>query len=331
MIEVFIWVAKIAGCLAGLLAFAGVAGFCYERYLEAKRTDPLGQRFDVGGRKLHLICAGTGTPSIIWEAGGGSSSVSSRRIQALVSEFSRVCTYDRAGYGWSDPVQGPRTFDEIATDLENLIEAAQIPEPYILVGESMGGLMARRFAVRNLDKVAAVVFLDSAEEQHTFQRIKMLHRMQASARVSRWLAKIGLVRLIVNLFPEKVGIPHQLSVQEARELADDVSRERNFHAAELEMEAYFQTSESMRRAGGFGELGDAPLVVVTHGQPLKGPQAFLEKGWAEAQERLVSLSSNGKLVVAEDSGHAISLESPSLVVEILRSLVTTTRAVHRLN
>ena len=319
--EFFVLIGQIVGYFLVLLALIGLLGFCYEAYRRSNIPNPPGNIVDIGGRGLHILCTGTGTPTIIWEAGGGSSSMTSRRIQSTISNFSRIFTYDRAGYGWSDSVSGPRSFDDIAKDLEKLLIAAEIPAPYILVGVSMGGLMIRRFAARNREKVAGIVLLDSAEELHVFKRKKMLRKMQASAAVSRWLSKFGMIRLIVKLFPSKVGIPSRLPDDEVREIVDDISSEKNILAATKEMAAYFQVSKPMEAIGGFGTLFDIPLRVVTHGRPFKGSQSFLEEGWVESQERLAALSSNSKLITAKKSGHAISLESPDIVVEVIRELV----------
>lgn len=314
---------KIVVWLGGFFAILVVVGFIYQLALEKLGAGvPPGELIKVFDRKMHLLCMGKEThPTVILEAGGGNSSITSRHIQTEISEFAQVCVYDRAGFGYSDPVGGARTFDEISQDLDQLLEQADLKPPYILVGESMGGLMVRNYYRRHPEKVAGIVLLDAAEEAHTFSRLDKLKQMQTTASATSWIARIGLVRLALTLVPERAGIPANLSTERRAEIIQEYSRAGFFRSAARELEAYFSTPIEQQRAGGFGSLGATPLVVVTHGKPLIGSQAFLEEGWHEAQRRLTELSSDSSLVVAEKSGHAISLDQPELVVKLVRELI----------
>jgi len=185
----------------------------------------------------------------------------------------------------------------------------------------MGGLMVRNYCRHHPEKVAGVVLLDAAEEEHTFGRLQKLKGMQSTAATTSWLARFGVVRLLLNLVPEKAGIPADISPERRREIVGEYSRPEFFKSAVHELEAYFSTPQQLRKSGGFGSLGSTPLIVVKHGKPLTGSQAFLEEGWSEAQARLAALSTDSNLLVAEQSGHAISLDQPELVVDLVRSLV----------
>ena len=274
---------------------------------------------------MHLLCMGDQHgPTVVLEAGGSNSSITSRKIQSDIAEFARVCAYDRAGFGFSDPVSGGRTFDQITQDFDDLLVRAGIEPPYILVGESMGGLMIRNYHRRHPENVVGVVLLDAAEEEHTFRRLDELKRMQSVAGTTSWLARFGIVRLLLKLAPETVGIPANIDPERRKEIVAEYSRPEFFESAELELEAYFSAPKEMRQSGGFGFLGSTPLVVVTHGTPLTGSQEFLEDGWAEAQLRLAALSTDSKLLVAEQSGHAISLDQPEFVVDLIRDLIGKT-------
>jgi len=316
MLRIAIWSCWIVG---GLL----LAGFLYQLIAGTlNKIDPPGTIIDVSGRDMHFLCLGEAAgPTIVLEAGGSNSSTTSRKIQAEMAKFARVCAYDRAGFGFSDPVNRSRTFDEMTEDLENLLTNAEIAPPYILVGESMGGLMVRNYCRHHPENIAGVLLLDSAEEQHTFERLEKLKGMQSTAAATSWLARFGIVRLLLNLDPEKAGIPAAISAQRRSEIVTEYSRPEFFKSAVHELGAYFSTPQNMRADGGFGSLGSTPLIVVTHGKPLKGSQAFLETGWSEAQKRLAALSTSSELLVAEHSGHAISLDQPRLVVDQVRRLV----------
>lgn len=102
---------------------------------------PIGELVDVGGRKLHIHCTGTGNPAVIVENGGAAFSFDWELVQPHVAQFSRICTYDRAGYAWSDPGPEFDTFDQSTRDLHRLLANAGVPGPYVLVGHSLGGML----------------------------------------------------------------------------------------------------------------------------------------------------------------------------------------------
>ena len=114
---------------------------------------------DVGGRDLHIECTGTGPATLVMEAGLGMDAATWSKLVPLV-EGARVCTYDRAGQGKSDPAETPRTADDLVNDLSRLLDAAGIEPPLVLVGHSFGGLVARLFAARHPEDVTGVVLID---------------------------------------------------------------------------------------------------------------------------------------------------------------------------
>jgi pimeloyl-ACP methyl ester carboxylesterase len=130
---------------------------------ERARFPPPGQLVDIGGRRLHLLCIGQGQPTVIFESSSFGGAGSFARAREEVSAHARVCSYDRAGMGWSDP--GPAVLDAgtLTSDLERLLDRARVPPPYILVPSSIGGLTAELFARRHPEQVAGLVFVDAAE------------------------------------------------------------------------------------------------------------------------------------------------------------------------
>src|SRR5262245_12758597 len=159
------------GCLLWLGGFVVVIlglmliGTVYEPLAEAadvRAYPPPGQLVDVGGYRLHLNCLGTGSPTVVIEAGLGDWSASwSSWVQPKVAKTTRVCTYDRAGMGYSEAGPLPRTAEQFAKELHTLLQHTSIPGPYVLVGHSMGGLPVRVFAHEYASDVAGVVLIES--------------------------------------------------------------------------------------------------------------------------------------------------------------------------
>ena len=120
----------------------------------------LGSRVDIGGRSLYLDCRGSGTPTVVLEAGMGTGTSTWSEVHDRLARIARTCAYDRAGLGRSDP-RGVHTFAESASDLANLLRAAGEPAPYVLVAHSLGGAYARVFAAGRPDEVAGLVMVDT--------------------------------------------------------------------------------------------------------------------------------------------------------------------------
>src|SRR5947209_2848949 len=139
-----------------LLSLAGGAVF---QAIASSRTlhHPPGSLIDAGGYRMHLNCTGQGSPPVVLDSGLGDSWMSWRPVQPRISEFTRVCSYDRAGMGWSDPSPNPRTSRSIANELHSLVHAAAIPTPFILVGHSLAGLNVRAYAANYRQDLAGLV------------------------------------------------------------------------------------------------------------------------------------------------------------------------------
>lgn len=321
------WFLVVTGVVGGALVAAAASAVVLEARRQAADAarGPPGRMVDIGGgRRLHLVCLGRrgALPTVVMEAGGGNPLVYAQPAARRVAEFTQVCLYDRAGLGWSDPPDGPRGFDGLADDLHRLLVAADIEGPYVLEGASFGGLVVRAFARDHPEAVAGVVLTDAAEEALVFGRLGetmgQARRMSAIARVA---ARLGLVRRAVLRRPRAIGLEAaHLTPHEIRQAAAHLSRDSHWRGAAREAAAYGLTPDQMRRAGGFGDLGDRPLVVLAHGRPMAGTHQALEAGWRDAQVRLASLSTRGRLQVVEDASHSIGLERPDVVAEAIRSV-----------
>jgi pimeloyl-ACP methyl ester carboxylesterase len=316
-----VWLWKgVCVALALLVLAAGL-----EALIEARnraRLAPPGRLVDIGGRRLHIHCKGDAQgPTVIIEPGAGGPSMLWWAIQDKVSAFARVCTYDRAGYFWSDPAARRRSLQDRVADLHALLQAAHVPGPYILVAHSYGGPLVRLFAQAHPQEVAGMVLVDTPEERVIFRPSYVAYagKIGAFSRALGIAARFGIPRLAA-LFLFK-DAPDGLGPAEFQAFKALLPTPAFFQALEDDTRSLTTIPASMQHPGGFGTLGDRPLVVITHGIPFPGPAAVLEDGWAEGQQRLSSLSTRGELVVAANSNHMIQSDEPEIVIDAIRRVV----------
>ncbi len=158
--------------LLALLVIMMIVGAIYQSAASAsdlKKYPTPGELYEVGDYRLHLYCTGEGSPTVILEAGAGSPGLIWNFVQEEIAGSTRVCSYDRAGFGWSDPASGPLSPQQIASDLHALLEAAGVPGPYILVGHSAGGEYIRSYVRQYPSNVLELVFVDSSPESQNLR------------------------------------------------------------------------------------------------------------------------------------------------------------------
>jgi pimeloyl-ACP methyl ester carboxylesterase len=304
--------------------------------LRAKFPPP-GALVDVGGYRLHLACEGEGSPTVVMEAGMGDPSSIWALVQPQIAQTARVCTYDRAGLGWSDPSPKPRTAENIVRELHTLLHNAGVPGPYVLVGHSIGGIYMRLFAHTYPDEVAGMVLLDSSHEAQMTRApqafAEHMQRSLAKARrqmsLYRPLAAMGLFAAAPALVPADKLLP-----QAARDAYQATAAQgTNFLTAVMgEMQA-LDRSFAQAQAAQITALGSIPLVVLSRSKPVLTPEEGLppdvmdavNRGWHVMQGELAALSPAGALRVAEECGHYIHLEQPQLVVDAIREVVARAR------
>ena len=167
---------------------------------EAGRYPAPGKFVDVDGRRLHIVCIGNrqaGDPAVIVESSGFGSSVSNRKAREEIAAHAQVCSYDRAGTGWSDPGPPVITTGVLVADLERLLAGAAIPPPYLIVASSIGGLTAELYARRHPDLVAGLVMLDAANSDGANRLADEVTRTRIALVCSaKWAARFGLLRLV---------------------------------------------------------------------------------------------------------------------------------------
>jgi pimeloyl-ACP methyl ester carboxylesterase len=250
----------------------------------------------VAGHRLHLHCTGHGTPTVILEAGNLGMAAHWVRIQQEVARVARVCSYDRAGMGWSEAARGSRDARQISAQLHSLLSGAGETGPYVLVGHSYGGLYALNHAGQYPAEVVGLVLLDSSHPDQftrTAEGQAMFRRTSRLGAVLPWLARLGIVRL-THFLPGHPDLPPQ----QRAEVAAFNSSTRQVAASAKEFRA---TPATCTQARATKSLGSKPLAVITaDDQPLD---------WRLMQDELAALSSNSIRRVAAETTHASLLFS----------------------
>jgi pimeloyl-ACP methyl ester carboxylesterase len=273
-----------------------------------------GQLIDVGGHKLHISCTGSGSPTVILEAGLGLPAAEmSGWIQPGVATVTRVCVYDRAGMGWSELAETPRDGVATATDLHTLLNRAEIDGPYVLAGHSSGGVYAQVFAAQYPDEVAGLVLLDSqppdaianlpgyAAEYNGIRRLTPLFPS---------LARVGVGRLA---YPSASGLPPE-AWAEARALLSTARHNRGYRDAAVGLKA------ALTQAQALTSLGDKPLIVVTAAEDAHA-------GWLPLQEKMAGLSTNSVQRVIQDASHDSLIEDESDSANAINAILDVVDAV----
>jgi pimeloyl-ACP methyl ester carboxylesterase len=337
-----------AGMVVGgiVLLLALVAGLTWVFGQRAKarlvtKYPPPGQMVDVGGYRLHLNCQGArveGRPAVVMEAAHSEQGLSWASVQPEVAKFTRVCTYDRAGLGWSERSPKPRTADIIVEELHTLLARAGVEPPYVLVGHSIGGMYVRLYAHEHSEEVVGMVLVDASHEEQFERMPEAIARMQAASRkgvllffgLFQALTSIGLMALLAE---RKGKWPMPIPAEaRAAYLGIAYSGPRTFETARRETSA-MPGSISLVRAHQLGSLGDLPLTVISAGKPaivagrgISAADAARMKAVAdELHSELAALSTQGKRVIAEESGHYVQVSQPELVVNAIREVVEAAR------
>lgn len=264
---------------------------------------------DIGnGRHLYLTCRGSGSPTVLLEAGAGNNAQiweqlalppgsNAEAVFPAVAGFTRVCAYDRPGtmldethLSRSDPVPGPRSADAIVADLHALIEAAGLERPLVLAGHSFGGLVVRLYANRYPQDVAGLVLVDSGHEAYY------------------------------------LGLEDLLSPEQYAAVFDPPADDTGIAFESLDPLA---SASQVVAAQAASPLQNMPIIVLTHGGPFPFPEEFpvaeLEAIWTSGQQQLAALVPGTPLIVASESSHYVQLDQPDLVITAIRDVVEAVR------
>lgn len=320
------WVAWGLGGLFGLVFILAGAGFTYQTIAteqDQAAYPPPGQLVDVGGHRLHIQCVGAGSPTVVTESGLGGTSLDWSLVQPSVAQTTRICTYDRAGFGWSEPGPSPRTSGRIVEELRSLLAGAGIAGPYVLVAHSVGGLHAQLFASRYAAAVAGLVLLDPTPAAYLASLEPAAQRDAAppmdQLRMLQLMQPIGLTRLL-GLTPP---MPLQKFSPEQQRQVRALSSKPALWSALYEEGAAYQ-SDLAEALAAAPLRADMPLVVLLRGL-VEGPPDQDAAGKA-ANADLARRSTRGQLVIAERSHHHIQLDRPDLVIDAINQVVESVRA-----
>lgn len=273
---------------------------------------------DIGGYNLHLYCMGEGSPTVIIETGLTVQALSWKSAQTAMSEFTRVCTYDRAGYGWSDVGVMPRTARQITSELVTLLTNAGIEAPYVLVGHSIGGTYMRYLAATQPDLVAGVVLVDASPPDY-FALVDTV----PSVAQGLLAESMGFEDFFLGMRAsgEFIGFPAPGVTEEDTETYVALAARQSFwETAYSELVSAGHSFDQVRSAG---DLGDLPLIVLSATLPFGDtPEELEAQGfWVEAQEAQAGLSSRGEFIAVENSRHYIYVDQPQVVIDAVREIV----------
>lgn len=275
-----------------------------------------GRLVDVGGHRLHLSCAGTGSPTVVVEAGGGEQAANLGWITSAVQHDTTICTYDRAGRGWSEDAAAPQDAVAISTDLDTLLHRAGLPGPYVIAGHSFGGLYAMTFAARHPDEVAGMVLIDSTAPHYDGTGVvppgsasyDVLGRVAALASS---VSRLGIGRLYA------VVAPSDLPPTERDQVRASTAKPGMLRTT---IEEYGRANDSMQEAASLHDFGDKPLVVLSAG-------VGSDADWPQKQQRLAALSTDSVHRVVDGASHEALVGDPVHASTTSAAIVDVVNAV----
>jgi pimeloyl-ACP methyl ester carboxylesterase len=297
---------------------------------------PIGDLISIGSRQLHIHCTGIGSPTVVVENGGAAFSFDWELVQPEVARFTRICTYDRAGYAWSDPGPEFDTFDQAAHDLHLLLVSAGIPGPYVLVGHSLGGMLVRFYQSKYPADVVGMVLVDSSHEdslQHVGTKVVRIPELTAKkfeslideAKANR--PKNPEPDLVpTTIFPPYDKLPMQYQTLHLWALKKVLPLVKTWG---LNMQFDFGRLHEMRVATPHS-LGNMPLAVLTatNFDVVPAPSMTVEQvrqDHLRLQRDLAKLSTNSRQIMVSSSGHEIYLYRPEVVVRSIAAVVSSAK------
>jgi pimeloyl-ACP methyl ester carboxylesterase len=303
-----------------------VSGFLYEytSYKNVKSNyPPDGQMIDVGDREIHMNIKGTKTSllPVVIETGTGNWSYDWSNIQKELSKHTQVITYDRAGYGWSDPPPNGFSIDTTINDLSKILESSKIDTSVILVGHSVGGIYSRLFTEKYPEKVSGLVLVDSRNEYFSEQAKSFNDKFfeTQDQSMNRILSQIGIVRLFgENMVSD--SMPNYLSAKKYVNVHWDTS----FFKVLNEEIKQIKINEKLLE--GTRSLGDKPLTIITPsdvelqatelGFSEQEADSF-EKIWMDSQKKLTNLSTNSEFILVPNSSHSVMYDQPDVIIKAI--------------
>lgn len=303
------------------------SGFLYEviaSRVAAKNYPPPGELVNAGGYNLHLVKKGEGSPTIVFEAGSGETSLSWREIPEQLAPYATVVTYDRAGYGWSEEADSERTGANIVKELHAALKAEDIQGPYLMVGHSLGGMYTRLFAQTYRDEVAGLVLVDARPENDERDAKATLEAENfagnPSSSVIKLLKTSGMLRLFQDVLLEGL-----VAKEDRGHFINVISTSAYFDAKDNEGKMSSLTEDAIRGQ----HLGDLPVRIIARGiAPDYAGAGISEAGgkklediWRAGQVAMLDISTDSRMILAEQSGHMVMDSEPDLIVDAILELL----------
>jgi pimeloyl-ACP methyl ester carboxylesterase len=314
-------VRRIGLGLLGLVVLLGIAGASWNALaLHHYRSvnPPPGKLYAVNGHVMHLYCTGSGTPTVVLESGRGEDFTVWAKVQPALSHSTRTCSYDRAGFGWSEPQPGTRDANSIARQLHTLLLEADITTPVVLMGHSAGGVYIRAYASQFPAAVAGLVFVDAStpEQAHALPpAVAALERHSAfEYTIAKSMFALGIVRLSGRCTAIDPGFEAYAGWIRANTCVPS-----QVDAYQREVAGW---SSSLTETAHSGPYGDLPVLIFSRDPAQARPPGFpmsatlfhqTNQLWDGLQENLKQLSPRSRRIIARNSGHYIQWDRPELL------------------
>jgi pimeloyl-ACP methyl ester carboxylesterase len=326
-------VARFGAAVILVLLLVGGAGAAYNalsiRHYRKLAGVP-GKLYDVDGYSMHLYCTGHGSPTIVLSSGLGDDFTSWAKIQPDLSRLTTVCSYDRAGFGWSDSRPGVQDANAIASQLHKLLDAAGVQRPFVLVGHSISGIYLRSYAGIYPQELAGLVFLDGATPLQDDRIPKELRKIQEDQRRQMPREKLLMMLGWYRLQGVCTSIPPGFEAYRAWIKADSCVPSQ-IDAMENELDAERASGEETIHAGPFGTI---PVLILSRDPnvlPSNWPAPVAKANavvWNEMQDEAKGLSSQSRRIIAKGSDHYIQNDRSDLVKEKIGSFVAMVNNRH---
>jgi pimeloyl-ACP methyl ester carboxylesterase len=300
-------VVLLAAFVAGSSAYNTIA-----LHLFWATNSPPGDFYSVNGHRMHIICTGSGSPTIVLEAGLGNDSMTWGGVQPVLSSTTRVCSYDRAGFGWSDLLPTPRDADHVAAELHELLLQAKVTGPIVLMGHSIAGIYMRDYATRYPEGIVGIVFVDGSIP---LQDENPVMKAGSGKVPPRWAFELLAKSAMSTGIPRLMGMCSQsikgFDARAAKLQAEDICQT---HISQM-----FDYMDGINRSGHetvhTGPYGALPILIISE-DPAKipaGVSADAANVWNQMQEDLKKLSTRSRRIIAKDSSHYIHIDRAELI------------------
>ena len=322
--------ARIGATVVLICLLAGTGGAAYNalsiRHYRKIAGVP-GKLYNIGGYSMHLYCTGEGSPTIVLSSGLGDDFTGWAKVQPVLSRQTRVCSYDRAGFGWSESRPGVQDANAISSQLHQLIEAAAVQRPFVLVGHSISGIYLRSYAAHYPGDLAGLVFVDGATPLQDDRIPKELVKIQENQRRQMPWQKLLMTLGWYRLQGICTSIAPGFEAYGAWIKADSCIPSQ-MDAMENELDAERASGEETIHAGPFGNL---PVLILSRDPNVLAPNwpSAISKAnsiaWSQMQEEAKSLSGQSRRIIAKGSDHYIQNDRPDLVNREIASFVAMIR------